>query len=90
MAPILRDTVPLYYISAEAERPSLSAFGPTSRRFWLPEQPGSCPEQGGACPERSGSNQGAIRERAGAILEQSRSDSGAHPDHSDSGRHGVK
>ena len=59
----------LYYISAEALRPSLSVFGPTSRRFWLPEQPGSYPEQGGACPERSGSDQEAIREHAGAIRE---------------------
>ena len=80
MAPILRDTVPLYYISAEAERPSLSAFGPTSRRFWLPEQPGSCPEQGGACPERSGSNQGAIREQSGSNQGARRSDPGAIPE----------
>ena len=59
----------LYYISAEASRPSLSVFGPTSRRFWLPEQPGSYPEQGGACPERSGSDQGARRSDPGVIPE---------------------
>ena len=62
------DSIVLYDISAEASRLSLSVFGPTSRRFWLPEQPGLYPEQGGACPERSGStperswsNPGAIR-----------------------------
>lgn len=29
----------IYYISAEASRPSLSIFGPTSHRLRLPEQP---------------------------------------------------
>lgn len=39
--------------SAEAWELSLSVSGPTSRRFWLPEQPGEYPEQGNACPEQS-------------------------------------
>ena len=45
----------LYYISAEASRPSLSIFGPTQHRFWLPEQPGLYLEQDGACLEQTGS-----------------------------------
>jgi len=52
----------MYMFFAEAWGLSLSVFGPTSRRFWLPELPGAYPEQGDACPERSGN-------RAGVILE---------------------
>ena len=41
----------LYYISAEASRPTLSVFGLTRYRFLLPEQPGSYPEQDSVCLE---------------------------------------
>ena len=48
--------------SAEILTLALSVFGPISRRFWLPEQPGAYPEQGDACPERSGNCTGVIPE----------------------------
>ena len=41
----------LYYISAEASRPTLSVFGLTRHRFLLPEQLGSYPEQDSVCLE---------------------------------------
>lgn len=50
------------WIPAEIERLSLSALGPTWRRFLLTERPGAWGEYKSACPERSLSDLGLLRE----------------------------
>lgn len=50
------------WIPAEIERLSLSALGPTWRRFLLTQRPGAWGEHKSACPGRSLSDLGLLRE----------------------------